>query len=94
MIIAIDGHSACGKSTLAKDLAKALNITYIDSGAMYRATTLYYRQKNILPNSTNGGWNGKIGVKNAPKGVYIYAAKIRFLDKVVDLYSGNVTLIR
>ncbi len=39
--IAIDGFSSCGKSTLAKDLAKALNYTYIDSGAMYRAITLY-----------------------------------------------------
>ncbi len=41
MIIAIDGHSACGKSTLAKDISKHLQIVYIDSGAMYRAVTLY-----------------------------------------------------
>lgn len=41
MIIAIDGHSACGKSTLAKDIANSLHFTYIDSGAMYRAATLY-----------------------------------------------------
>lgn len=40
--IAIDGHAACGKSTLAKALAKALNYTFIDSGAMYRAVALYY----------------------------------------------------
>lgn len=47
MIIAVDGFSACGKSTLAKDLAIELNIVYIDSGAMYRAITLYYlEQKN------------------------------------------------
>ena len=39
--IAIDGHSSCGKSTMAKDLAKAIGYTYIDSGAMYRAATLY-----------------------------------------------------
>ena len=39
--IAIDGHSACGKSTLAKGLAKALNYRYVDSGAMYRGATLY-----------------------------------------------------
>ncbi|MBK8955857.1 MAG: (d)CMP kinase [Saprospiraceae bacterium] len=49
MIIAIDGHSACGKSTLARDLAHALGFLYIDSGAMYRAVTLYFRSKNILP---------------------------------------------
>lgn len=47
MVIAIDGHSACGKSTLAKDLAKALGILYIDSGAMYRASSLYFIQHNI-----------------------------------------------
>lgn len=47
MVIAIDGHSACGKSTLAKDLAKHLGFLYIDSGAMYRAATLYFIQHNI-----------------------------------------------
>lgn len=47
MIIAVDGYSSCGKSTLAKDLAKALNFTYIDSGAMYRAVTLYGLRQGI-----------------------------------------------
>lgn len=47
MIIAVDGYSSCGKSTLAKDLAKVLNFTYIDSGAMYRAVTLYGLRKGI-----------------------------------------------
>ncbi len=47
MIIAIDGHSACGKSTLAKDLAREFNFTYIDSGAMYRAVTWYFLSKSI-----------------------------------------------
>jgi cytidylate kinase len=41
IIIAIDGFSSCGKSTLARQLASALNYIYIDSGAMYRAVTLY-----------------------------------------------------
>ena len=39
--IAIDGYSSCGKSTMAKALAKSLGYIYIDSGAMYRAVTLY-----------------------------------------------------
>lgn len=39
--IAIDGHSSCGKSTVAKDLAKALQIAYVDTGAMYRSVTLF-----------------------------------------------------
>ncbi len=47
IIITIDGFSSCGKSTLAKQLAKKLNYTYIDSGAMYRAITLYFLRNNI-----------------------------------------------
>lgn len=46
--IAIDGFSSCGKSTLAKALARALNYKYIDSGAMYRAVTLYALDKGII----------------------------------------------
>jgi len=42
IIIAIDGYSACGKSTTAKVVASFLNYTYIDTGAMYRAVTLYF----------------------------------------------------
>jgi cytidylate kinase len=45
--IAIDGWSSCGKSTLAKQLAKELNYIYIDSGAMYRAITLYFLRNHI-----------------------------------------------
>ncbi|MEN0003307.1 MAG: (d)CMP kinase [Bacteroidota bacterium] len=47
IIIAIDGHSSCGKSTLAKDLAKALGYAYIDTGAMYRAVTLFFLRNQI-----------------------------------------------
>ena len=47
IIITIDGWSACGKSTLAKQLAKKLNYLYIDSGAMYRAITLYFLRNHI-----------------------------------------------
>ncbi len=47
IIIAIDGHSACGKSTLAKGLAKALHYAYLDSGAMYRAVTLYFLENQV-----------------------------------------------
>lgn len=46
--IAIDGFSSCGKSTLAKEIAKKLNYVYVDSGAMYRAVTLYLMNKGIL----------------------------------------------
>lgn len=47
MVIAIDGFSSCGKSTIAKALAKKLNLPYIDSGAMYRAVTWYFLKNNI-----------------------------------------------
>ncbi len=46
-VIAIDGYSSCGKSTVAKAIAKKLNLRYIDSGAMYRAVTLYFLENNI-----------------------------------------------
>lgn len=45
--IAIDGYSSCGKSTLAKALAKDIQFTYIDSGAMYRCVTLFVMQNDI-----------------------------------------------
>lgn len=47
IVVAIDGYSSCGKSTLAKALAKNLNFIYVDSGAMYRAVTLYFLRNNV-----------------------------------------------
>ena len=47
IIITIDGWSSCGKSTVAKQIAKLLNYVYIDSGAMYRAITLYFLRNHI-----------------------------------------------
>ncbi len=47
VIIAIDGFSACGKSTLARDISKELDYIYIDSGAMYRAVTYYFLKNNL-----------------------------------------------
>lgn len=49
--IAIDGFSSCGKSTLAKALASKIGYSYIDTGAMYRATTLYLLKNNIITHS-------------------------------------------
>ena len=56
--IAIDGWSSCGKSTLAKQLAKELGYIYIDSGAMYRAITLYFLRNHI-------DWNNEQEVTDA-----------------------------
>jgi cytidylate kinase len=47
LVIAIDGYSSCGKSTLAKALAKKLGFIYIDSGSMYRAVTLYFIRHSV-----------------------------------------------
>jgi CMP/dCMP kinase len=47
IIITIDGWSSCGKSTLAKQLAQALGYVYVDSGAMYRAITLYFLRNHV-----------------------------------------------
>ena len=65
IIIAIDGYSSCGKSTLAKDLAKELSYTFIDSGAMYRAITLYFLREHI-------NWNDENSVTEALKYVNLH----------------------
>jgi len=51
IIIAIDGYSSCGKSTLARELAKELQYVFIDSGAMYRGITLFAIQNNFILNN-------------------------------------------
>jgi cytidylate kinase len=71
IIIAIDGWSSCGKSTLAKELAKELGYLYVDSGAMYRAITLYFLRNHV-------DWTDKNEVKNALKEIsleFIYNEK-------------------
>lgn len=62
IIITIDGWSSCGKSTLAKQLAKALGYIYVDSGAMYRAITLYFLRNHI-------DWTEKGQVQEALKNI-------------------------
>ncbi len=62
IIITIDGWSSCGKSTLAKQLAKALGYLYIDSGAMYRAITLYFLRNHV-------DWTRRKEVKTALKSI-------------------------
>ena len=47
IIIAIDGYSSCGKSTLAKEIAEQMHYAFIDTGAMYRAITLYFLRENV-----------------------------------------------
>lgn len=51
--IAIDGYSSTGKSTIAKELARALGYTYIDTGAMYRGVTLFLLEKGLWDEGKN-----------------------------------------
>ncbi len=53
IIVAIDGYSSCGKSTIAKGLAEKLNYIFIDTGAMYRATTLFFLDNEVDLNNKN-----------------------------------------
>jgi cytidylate kinase len=62
IIITIDGYSSCGKSTLARELASELNYIFIDSGAMYRAITLYFLRNHV-------DWNSKKKVTEALKNI-------------------------
>jgi cytidylate kinase len=64
IVIAIDGYSSCGKSTIAKALAKKLHFIYIDSGAMYRAVTLYFLRNNI-------GLDDHEAIKNALSEIHL-----------------------
>ena len=67
LIIAIDGYSSCGKSTFARAIAKELSYIFIDSGAMYRAVTLYCMRRNFIG---KGGVNIE-GVLTELKGINI-----------------------
>lgn len=62
IIITIDGWSSCGKSTLAKQLARELGYVYIDSGAMYRAITLYFLRNHV-------DWTNHKAVEDALKNI-------------------------
>ncbi len=68
IVIAIDGFSACGKSTLAKSLAEALDYTYIDTGAMYRAVTLHFMRTGV-------DWLQEADVEQALKDIHIAFTK-------------------
>ena len=53
IVIAIDGYSSCGKSTMAKDLAKEVGYIYVDTGAMYRAVTLFAMRQGLFDAESN-----------------------------------------
>jgi CMP/dCMP kinase len=100
IIITIDGFSSCGKSTLAKQLAQKLNYLYIDSGAMYRAITLYFlrnhtdwtKEKQVIHALANINLEFRSNEKTAQQEIYLNDENVEYLirdliiaDKVSDV---------
>lgn len=86
--IAIDGHSSCGKSTMAKDLAKEVGYIYVDTGAMYRTVTLYCMRNNLIK-------DGKIDENGLKKVINDIDIDLRNLDPQIRSIevSNNVSLV-
>ena len=87
IIITIDGWSSCGKSTLARQLARELDYVYIDSGAMYRAITLYFLRNHV-------DWTNKEAVEDALKEInldFVYNEKSKQTD--IFLNGENVEYV-
>ena len=84
IIITIDGWSSCGKSTLAKQLAKALGYVYIDSGAMYRAITLFFLRNHI-------DWTDENQTQNALNNIELkFVYNTKSLQSDMHLNDENV----
>ena len=104
IIITIDGWSSCGKSTLAKQLAKTLGYVYIDSGAMYRAITLYFLRNHINWLSTdevNNALNNitiafKFNEKTQQSEVYLNEENVEYVirDLVIAEKVSDIAAIK
>lgn len=87
IIITIDGWSSCGKSTLARQLARKLDYTYIDSGAMYRAITLYFLRNHV-------DWESTREVKQALKNIELeFVYNPNSLRSEIFLNGENVEFV-
>lgn len=86
-VIAIDGHSSCGKSTVAKDLAKELGYVYIDTGAMYRAVTLFAMQNEFI----KGNNIDENALKNALEKIII-SFKYQPQEKLNETFLNSVSV--
>lgn len=103
IIITLDGYSSCGKSTLARQLARKLDYTFIDSGAMYRAITLYFLRHHINWESTeavlsalnNINLEFKFNPKSASSEIYLNGENVEFLirDLVIAEKVSDVAAI-
>ena len=87
IIITIDGWSSCGKSTLAKQLSKILNYVYIDSGAMYRAITLYFLRNHV-------DWTKKKAVEEALENIRLeFRLNFKSQQSEMHLNDENVEYV-
>ena len=87
IVIAIDGWSSCGKSTLAKQLARKLGYVYVDSGAMYRAITLYFLRNNI-------DWTAKKEVQAALREIHLdFRYNVKSGSSEIYLNDENVEYV-
>jgi len=87
IIITIDGSSSCGKSTLAKQLAKELGYVYVDSGAMYRAVTLYFLRNHV-------DWTDKKEVQAALKKIHLdFRVNVKTEVSEIHLNDENVEYV-
>ena len=80
--IAIDGHSSCGKSSIAKDISKKFKMKYVDSGAMYRAVTLFCLQNNFVN-------EGKIEHQKILKNLHQINISFKYNTRSEILLNGN-----
>jgi cytidylate kinase len=80
--IAIDGHSSCGKSSIAKDISKKFKMKYVDSGAMYRAVTLFCLQNNFID-------EGKIEHQKILKNLNQINISFKYNTRSEILLNGN-----
>ena len=104
LIITIDGWSSCGKSTLAKELAKELGYVYVDSGAMYRAITLFFLRNHVdwtdMKEVNEALQKIKIRFKSHEKtehtGIYLNGENVEYLirDLVIAEKVSDVSAIR
>lgn len=103
IIITLDGFSSCGKSTLARQLARKLDYTFIDSGAMYRAITLYFLRNHINWESAEAvnaalekiDLEFKFNPKSASSEIYLNGENVEFLirDMVVAEKVSDVAAL-
>jgi cytidylate kinase len=88
-VIAIDGYSSCGKSTLAKAVANRLGLNYVDSGAMYRAVAFYFLENNIpIPDVNN--YDSKLLTEQLANININFVLDISTLKSEVHLNSKNI----